>query len=470
MLNKFYEFEKNEQVIDFKYSFNNEIIWPYFRYAIINKIISEEVNQGQVDIFMPNKGKFLVRNVYKNPFLEKNKDIVFFCSDISDNKNEDGFYFNYLYDYYCEIYEDSTLMIEYACKDIRPEPRYFKNVKYEDFIDDLVELKSKINKKKYSDKDIVISKKLIEYLKKNLTYKFESGFYIGLENQILDMSIKIKYYYKYYLKLLKRLKPKVIFMEAACYGTAPRICIIKIAKSLGIKTAEFQHGIIVPEAGAYSYPNYFKENEDIKKYFPDHLLMMGEYWNDKVNVPCKIKVIGTPHLCTKAKINDNVKTNNDIDTILIVCSMFNREEYIQLVEKLCLSEQGGKYKIIFRLHPKDRINIKKYCKLLEYNNVEINTDGEIYDYISKSKYIIGSESTVLYEATIYKKNILIFENKLSKQYIANDLGRWFKDCDGLIEILKEDNENDYSYNYYWEMNWRENYISFIENEIYGENK
>ena len=461
MLQVLFEFEKRIQLLDFKYCFRNEIIWPYIRCMIASKII-EEKSDGKSDIYNVDKGKFLKRNILRNPFLERNKKIVFFCSDISNNKNEDGKNVNYLYDYYCKLFEKDTLMIEYPSKRERPESRYIQNIKYQDFIDELVEAELKSTLKKYSDKDKKTVKEFVEYLKNELNYKFENGFYIGLENQLLQLSIKIKYYYKIYEKLLMQLKPKIIFMEQGCYGGIPRSCIMKIANSLNIVTAEFQHGMIFENHQAYTLPNYFKNNKDIKIYYPQYLLTMGQYWERNINVPCIIKVMGNPNLYKKIE-SYCVKENTN--TILFICSVYTWKRYIKLIDEFCKVDKEQKYRIILRLHPQDRANIHRYTELLKYKNVTISDQGDVYECIKESDYIVGSDSTVIYESMAFNKNILIYRNELSNKYIKENIGVWFNNLEEFLCALKTKKSRNYDANIFWNRDWKENYTMFIKSII-----
>lgn len=110
----------------------------------------------------------------------------------------------------------------------------------------------------------------------------------GLES-VVDWEMSTR---DYYIKLFKRLKPRVVFVPA--FHMCPPL--LSAARSLGILTVDIQHGIQVgwnplyndwneaPGSGFPALPDYFmvwskKEAENIRKIFPwAEPLIIGHTW------------------------------------------------------------------------------------------------------------------------------------------------------------------------------------------------
>ncbi|EKQ51113.1 MULTISPECIES: UDP-N-acetyl glucosamine 2-epimerase [unclassified Clostridium] len=468
MIDELLEFENNSEVLSFKYNFNEELIWPFFRFLIYQNVIYKK-NGNRIQINKEEKKDNIFYDyIFKNPYLCRNKKILFLYGNTSNILNENGMYFNRLFDYYSFLYEKDTLMIEEEFAKAHERPRTAKNVKYQDFIEKIVEIRTNLNGNKYNEKDLQTTEEFLKYLNENFPFKFEKGFYEGLGKNILKLSIKIKYYNHYYRELIKNVNPKIIFFEDGCYGG--KAYAIKLANELGITTAEFQHGYVGLEHPAYNYPQNMYENMEYKQYMPQYYLTFGQYWNDNIRLPVKVNVIGNPHLYSnlekykKAELNQTNDLKNYKAILFISCGNCFKD-YIDLLENV-LPRLDKKYKLIFRLHPLERNSKQIYDCLKRFNNIIINDDGDIYQYINLSEFIIGDSSTSVYEAVALKKKILVFEDSDSILYTSKKFGTWFKNADELIEILEDDNIQPVeNIDYYWESKWKENYMKFINENL-----
>lgn len=467
MLDEILSFEENIDILDYTFLYNNTLIWPFVRFkvfeeAINNKLNIQESHDFSTDSKLSNL-KYMLNAVRKNPFRNKQCDILMFYSDISNILNNNKKYYSKVIGYFAEVYKEKTAMIETHYKKSHHQPKQLKNVKYEDIIFILTKISA--FKDKVDERDIIIINKFIKYLQEFFPVKFDRKFYIDLKNELLDLAKKIKYYDFYYKKLFKNIKPKIVFIHCGCYGNLQSLAI-KVANEIGIQTAEFQHGLVSLNHPAYNYGRAIFNSEEYQQYMPKHYLTYGQYWNDNIRMPIKKVSIGNPHFTYKLQnYNSKLQMSNKCAKILIVSQGTITKELVKLTEELSRKLKDSKYQIIYRLHPGEVGFKERYESLYEYSNVLVNTSGDIYDLIYESDYIVGVYSTTLIESIAFDKHIFVYEHVLSKENINKNLGIWFSSSDELYNLIinKKDIKPQYDINYYWSTNWKDNYKEFLEN-------
>jgi len=105
--------------------------------------------------------------------------------------------------------------------------------------------------------------------------------------------------------------------------------------------------------------------------------------------------------------------------------------------------------------------------LESFSNVEIRKDGDIYELIARCENIVACYSTVVFEVLAFKKRIYVLDNKFSRNYIPKELGVRFGNLEELAEMIekKVKNVDEPSVEYYFNANWKENYVRFIREEV-----
>lgn len=212
------------------------------------------------------------------------------------------------------------------------EPRYFQNVYYRDYIKILIRLKS-LKLKKHNQEAI---EGFIAYLEKTFPSTFESAFCDKLKNVLTTYYKMIPHYKYHYIKLLEKLQPRIIFLNTASYGGLDAL-LVKIAKEIGIKAGEFQHGVITKSHPAYNYGEAVFKSEEYRKYLPNYLLTYGDYWNENMNTPVKKITIGNPHFWTNyekyIRKEDRINNKNNIDSFSRHCYRYNCKNCKRIIEE-----------------------------------------------------------------------------------------------------------------------------------------
>ena len=192
--------------------------------------------------------------------------------------------------------------------------------------------------------------------------------------------------------------------------------MVTIAKQLGIKVAEYQHGLINKNHLAYNFSNEIKER--VRNYTPDEILFWGEYWSERTNISGKKVIVGYPYI--EIKSLNLSHTPKKKPRVLLLSGGSIPQEYIKISYWL-LKELGEEnYEYIFRPHPSERIAVnERYSELFK---IGYNLDNDnLYESLSKSDICISLEfSTVLYEAVFFCKKVVLLLSQQSSLYIEDD--------------------------------------------------
>lgn len=460
-LEKLLDIEKNEKILEYRFGFDDFLMWPLVRWQILSKAVNnyEETPKKQT-IKIRDLLKYSFNVILKYPYLVKDKEIVSFGTSLS-NILIDKKYFNRIHDYYNFIFPEDTIFFELPYNFTYKKPRAFKNTYYHDYIRIMPVIKSKFVKNIDSESLNEINA-FIDFLKNNFAIRFDDSFYETIKNCLIKEEKRIKYRKKYFLRLIDKIQPKVLFLNCAHYGGESYI--IKWAKERGIITAEFQHGVVSKTHPAYNYGEVILNSEEYKKYTPDYFLTYGEYWNNQINIPGKAYVVGNPHFHESIKRYKDIEEEKGI--ILIVSQWTLTEEFVEIAKFLANNLKDKK--IVFKMHPGEMKNYRLIKSLESFQNIEVKKDGDIYELIAKSESIIACYSTTVFEALAFNKNIYLLDNEFSENYIPEEIGLRFKNNHELLNLIKNNakNEKNPDIEYYFNSSWKENYAEFVEKIVY----
>ncbi len=459
-LEKLLDIEKNEKILEYRFGFDDFLMWPLVRWQILsNSVNNYEENPKKQTIKTKNLLKYSFNVILKYPYFIKNIPIISFGTTL-DNLLIDNCYFNRVHDYYNFIFPEDTIFFELPYNFTYKKPRAFKNTYYHDYIRIMPVIKSKFVKNIDSESLNEINA-FIDFLKNNFAIRFDDSFYETIKNCLIKEEKRIKHRKKYFLRLIDKIQPKVLFLNCAHYGGESYI--IKWAKERGIITAEFQHGVVSKMHPAYNYGEGILNSEEYKKYTPDYFLTYGEYWNNQINIPGKVYVVGNPHF------HESIKRYKDIEeekgTILIVSQWTLTEEFVEIAKFLANNLKDKK--IVFKMHPGEMKNYELIKSLESFQKIEVKKDGDIYELIAKSESIIACYSTTVFEALAFNKNIYVLDNEFSENYVPEEIGLRFKNNHELLNLIKNNDKKEKKpdIEYYFNSRWKENYVEFVNQEI-----
>jgi hypothetical protein len=378
--------------------------WVYLRVVLGHKLknYNEKVvlKENKISKFKKNLKKIKkLKNIFygfKNWF--RNYDYIF-MSDSSQRKVINNLYKDKLMDDIIDKIGGKSLLIEL------PNPNHYKNVHTR----------------------YIVSQSLLDFL--IFIYSSFLKLFISVENKQLDNIFKREKININYKKLiLKRrvesklyklffsiYKPKAIFIICGYC----RFGAVKVAKDLGIKVIELQHGVI--NEVHYGYVSSIRLN---KNYIPDILLSFGLYETTIKNLLIKkIIPIGSYYL---NYLKNNFKTDKTLNSIIqrykysVGISLQDQDwEYngmLSFIKNLSSKNLDVLYILIPR-HRKDKLplseNIILYDRLDCYNIImHCNVHMSLYS------------SCALEAPSLGVPNILININNFAKLYYNKMLDKY----------------------------------------------
>ncbi|WP_230868055.1 CDP-glycerol glycerophosphotransferase family protein [Iocasia frigidifontis] len=411
---------------------------------------------------------FSISSVSNNPFFAKEKDIIYLSPFEANREIRDNKLYNIYYDELSLTYPERTLIVESGAL-MRKKRRYFSST----IPQEIITFSGRIKRRflNFQRQEIEVVNEFVNNI----------GIILGINNKNDNDNIILDNFKKCILntvknllccrdnwkRWMKRISPKIIIY----HNSSPQI-INLWAHQLRIKTAQYQHGIISGLQPSYNYGDIFFEDK-YKTYLPDYLIIRGDKWKQYTRIPSKKITIGYPYFSKKIKgIYDNKIENgkeekNEKEVVLILSQWPIRKDFVRYAEYLANNLDYKQYDIIFKLHPKFQEKVKEYSSLFRYKNISIIKEGEIYDLINQSNYIISSYSTAIYEALPFKKPIFILKNDISEATIPFEIGYRFSKPNELLRLIlnKKYKKANYDYNNYFDESWKTNYSQFLINEI-----
>lgn len=270
-------------------------------------------------------------------------------------------------------------------------------------------------------------------------------------NNIINYELHTR---SYYLKILKKLKPKVICL----YGFHYMAPLISAADELGILTVDLQHGLQVgwnplynnydelPSSGYQALPDYFavwgeKEYKNIQQTFKSKKhkpIYMGNPWLKR------LETFSHP-------LSQQLLNKFDDSKIKILIIMQNQPSIPQLFIDI-INNTSNDIQWVVRHHPKgERYKAKDFSK----NDKSVLVDEEIDNVLFNElfKYIdiaISEGSALALEASHYGvANIICSQMGLEnyKQEIEDNIFYYLQDANEFKTILKDIEQSVKSHSY-----------------------
>ena len=394
-------------IIENKYDFFNikigyVKIWQYIRFNYITDCIYEVT------------GKYTATRHMSTSLKGNNYTISKECKDMTNLCAKDYLVVNHprrvkIKDqYWCVItdrllknLEGSYYVLEdeYDGKHYSPVPT--KNLKYREI--DIIALSYPYTEIRTSEIHDVVSY-IIEKTQIECHVHLSPEFKTKVSFMIRDYLRLLFYYDKYYELILSKVNPKVVILTDGY--ELPNQALTRNSKKWGIPVIELQHGRIGRKHQAYNF-----SEQVVLESFPDYLFVFGQYEKNIPRYPISqrcILPVGYPELeanVGKEAYNSNVITIVSDDSDNGVVYKYALELY------KTIKERSLDYRIVFKLHPSEYNGWVVRYPLLEKTEIEIVCDNlhDIYYYFRKSFAVIGTFSTVLYEALMFNVRIVIIK-------------------------------------------------------------
>lgn len=463
--NALLEIENHIDILKFRCSNTNILIWPILRDNFFRLLLSKFFYGNWINynlnknyfyaiinkFFFLKKVIFIINLILNQSFKLKKSKILFQKSTYNEYK------FNRIIDHFIKINNKDYFTFSKSLNKPFYGKTFDKNIYY-------LQLKLKIINffcivKK---KDLFIARKLtlllVNRIKKILGIKLTKK---ELEKLIKINSIQISEInneFNLINKLVKKISPKVAIVEEASYSH--NAILNYILHKHGVRVAEPQHGFISNGHLNYNYSKLIRANKEYKLYLPDDFLGYGKWWNSQINLKTKKYNIGNPNYKypKSLEFKEIIKRKK----ILFISDGLDTEKYINLANNLFILIKKDNYDIYIRPHPiecsSSWVNDKKILQ-----NIKVDTEKNIYKSLKDTRCIISEMSTTLYEAINRVPQIFLWKTSKSYFVIKKHPFNSFTTLENLAyKIINKEKFNiKLTANNFWEKNWKRNYLKYL---------
>lgn len=470
-LNEILEIENTPDILEFTFQDSDILMWPTIRHVTLRIIMDYEIRANdflaQINV-KQDVNRFdqiccVVRGLIHNMrFVSVDPDIVIFSSGIN-NLNIDNKYINRIADHLALCYPDSSLIVENPFNWKHPKPRANKETVFESpiiFTNSIVSrfFSYTIKKKPIQAFLGFINRRLHSILGYQLTSKQHDCLFESLFRHSARIQLDLWVYEKLFLKL----DPKLILFEDGCYGS--RSHIIRLSKQLGIPTAEMQHGMVSRGHNAYNFAPSLLKSKQYCQHVPDYFLAYGQWWEERISIPCQKVTIGNPH--RDYMVQRLCETREHSDIILILAGGSRFDFYIEMALQI-VRLLPKNFRVVIRTHPGEKAEIqRKYGQ--HVRDIILDYSDNIYSMLAKSIAVIGEVSTGLFEAIGLTKRIFSYQSPINSLMMPDNPFDQFEKVDQLIDKLMDRDTgriNQVLEESIWARDWKNNYRNFITHEI-----
>jgi hypothetical protein len=267
------------------------------------------------------------------------------------------------------------------------------------------------------------------------------GVEFNVSKLILDKILLFKLDNKIYSRFLKKTKPKEIVLTNH-YGSPT--ALISLANKLEIKVTEYQHGLINKTHLGYHFPG-----RNTVPYYPDELVLYGEYWRHQFQPPKNTKIRVQLNAYYQRRINEIRHSNKNYQfDILAISNEYNFNKVV-----LDFAESHLELKILLKLHPGSNglLNVDglHYLSYNQSTNLKIiYNEYNLYDCISLCNKAIGTNSTGIFESVASGKETYVlkpeFQPKIFTELIKDGYAVGLNSLEEIIPNRNNNLSNDLS--------------------------
>jgi hypothetical protein len=242
----------------------------------------------------------------------------------------------------------------------------------------------------------------------------DSNWYTTLEKNYITSALHVflDTYRKYY-RLVKNSSVKRLYFIAHYHNEG----IIAAMNDLNIEVIEIQHGLISKVDLYYCYnPRFSKHLE--RAFFPDKLILFGEYWKNILHDAAEWKqsqlIIGGEYM---ANAREKIVVAEKQNLIVVAAQKGMEKEYLPLISALKSQLLNHpEWHAIIKLHP-----LEKHPHLYEQfisPQISIAEKGvDITELFSRAKIQLSIYSTTIYDAIGYElKNYCWLYDGMGRDY------------------------------------------------------
>ena len=460
--------EDDSAILDFRCNQTGILFWPLVRLVFLRMMLSDLVygvkltGKTSTTVHGFHAVSTLLRSLTHNAQIRvtgRNRANVCVMSDGVANLWNGKHWFNRLTDHFVSAIPSDTLLIEDHFEWRWPFPRCHDRVMLHAPLQAFNTIEGRIRVRQHHRQRAhqlvsILTRRAESYLQ----WSPGAERFAFLVEMLARKTASLPSQYTNYLALLSNIQPRLLLVGGACYG--PSASLIVAAKSLGIVTAEYQHGAVSGGHDAYNFATVIRDSQDYQRTLPDYFLGYGSWWNDQINAPVKKLAIGNPHRAAKieeGKLQQSLKLD-----ILILSDGIRFGRYLDLANKVYKAVKDKNFRIVLRPHPLERTKVSAQSTSIS-DGIIIDENAELYTSLRTAHVVISEVSTGLFEAVGVTNKIFIWNTSRSRFAFPALPFQNFDTSDSLIELLEQENAgyvDSAIADSIWSSNWRDNYLNF----------
>jgi hypothetical protein len=264
-----------------------------------------------------------------------------------------------------------------------------------------------------------------------------------------------------YRHLLGRGGVRLLVAQSGCYG--PAATIISAAKSLGIRTAEFQHGAITKGHDAYSVAPAMFASPHYRQTLPETLLCFGSWWTDQVRLPIQTLAVGSPTQSDIALPDE--ATLGRRNTILVLGDGVDTQLYLDLCSSVASKLATKGLRLLFRPHPLERHHFD--CGVAHrVTSFSIDTNPDLQASFKTAYAVVAEASTGLFDAIGHVSRIFTWNTPKSQFNMPAHPFEKFSSADELVDrLISTRSSLTIDREAIFKSGWAANYATFVASQI-----
>lgn len=229
----------------------------------------------------------------------------------------------------------------------------------------------------------------------------------SINNEFLNRILN-KYYSDlfFFKKIIKNFNVKQIYVVQNGIQKG----IFRAAKELGIKTFEYQHGIVTENHIAYNYPKIDFLEEQVS--LPNIIFSYAPIWFQNNFLP-NVNILSLGNSFLYKQLQQNAK-KTPIRGIVVISADDIGKRLLEFLKNEKLQKEIKNIPIYFKLHPNQFYQKYYYTEQLKnFDNIKVITDefsvGELLENFDTLFTIL---STAIYEALQSQRKVILLEDDL----------------------------------------------------------
>ncbi len=466
--------EDDSTVLDFSCAGTGLPLWPQIRVAFFRMLMSDSLyevgptgrSNARVSPWraMGTLLRSMIRNTAQRWGDREQARILFTCDGVSDQLL-DGRWFNRLVDYFVAVRPDDSLTFSDQFEWRWPFPRHHDRVLLHAPWQAANAVRGRVGVRASHRRQASELVQLVcERAHRNLNWSVDAQRRTQLIAMLAYKSASMPWQFDAYRKLLGRVRPAVLMVGAGCYG--PAASLIAAAKSLGVITAEYQHGAVTAGHDAYNFAPTIRDSELYRRTLPDHFLGYGTWWNRQINAPVRKWAIGNPFRAAKlaaAPKHEGVERRD----LLVLSDGIELEMYLDLARGLHHAAASRGFRVVLRPHPLERTRALALTRAAK-GGIDIDTNADLYASLRMAHAVVSEVSTGLFEAIGIADRIFMWDTPKARFGYPTHPFHTFGSIADLIGLLADENAGRlppaFEVEAIWATGWRDHYLQFLREQ------